>query len=203
MLFRSDNGPNYKKDKPTDEQWARKRQAVTFQMMFLGAPMIYYGDEAGMWSPDDPSNRMPMWWKDHEPFENPQFKFDEKHFAHYQRVIAIRNKFPSLRTGFFRPILIDDERGVYGFVRELGDERVYVVLNRGNKGASIEVAVHESELALVDWMDPAQATVVVPAQDWGQTHAIHPPDATPTRSTNGKVTLQLKPYGTAVLARSK
>ena len=58
-----DNGPNYRKDKPNDGQWTRMKQAVTWQMTFVGAPMIYYGSEAGMWSPDDPSNRQPMIWR--------------------------------------------------------------------------------------------------------------------------------------------
>src|SRR5262249_49101916 len=49
-----DNGPNYKPDKPTPQQWQRIRQAVACQMCFVGAPMIYYGDEAGMWAPRYP-----------------------------------------------------------------------------------------------------------------------------------------------------
>jgi cyclomaltodextrinase / maltogenic alpha-amylase / neopullulanase len=194
-----DNGAAYKKDKPTGEQWARMRQAVTFQMCFLGAPMIYYGDEAGMWSPDDPSNRMPMWWKDHEPFENPQFKFDEQHFAHYQRVIAIRNKFPALRTGFFRPVLIDDQRGVYAFVRELGEERAYVVLNRSGKDATVEVPV-EGPVGLIDWMNPQHAGL----KEDGERPAIVPKDgAEQVKTSGGKALIDLKAYGTAVLAAPK
>ena len=49
---------------PTAEQRQRMLQEVAWQMTFVGAPMIYYGDEAGMWSPDDPSDRQPMIWKD-------------------------------------------------------------------------------------------------------------------------------------------
>ena len=33
-------------------------------MTYVGAPMIYYGDEAGMWGAGDPDDRMPMIWKD-------------------------------------------------------------------------------------------------------------------------------------------
>jgi glycosidase len=192
-----DNGPNYKKDKPTDEQWARKRQAVTFQMMFLGAPMIYYGDEAGMWSPDDPSNRMPMWWKDHEPFDDPSYKFDEAHFAHYQRAIAIRNKFPALRTGFFRPVLIDDDRGVYAFVRELGEERVYVVLNRSDKPATVVVPIDAK--SFINWMDPAHQVSAAQGNDLKARPTIEASvDAPAPITREGKATLDLKPYSTAV-----
>ena len=33
-------------------------------MTYVGAPMIYYGDEAGMWGGHDPDDRMPMVWAD-------------------------------------------------------------------------------------------------------------------------------------------
>ena len=31
-------------------------------MTYRGAPMIYYGDEVGMWGADDPHDRKPMIW---------------------------------------------------------------------------------------------------------------------------------------------
>jgi glycosidase len=193
-----DNGPNYRKDKPSETHWARNRQAVTFQMTFLGAPMIYYGDEAGMWSPDDPSNRMPMWWKDHEPFDDPNHKFDETHFAHYQRAIAIRNTLPALRTGFFRPVVIDDERGVYAFVRELGDERVYVVINRSDKPATVEVPIEAK--SFVNWMDAAHQVTEAHRDDPTGRPQISPSaDAPGPLTRGGKAVIDLKPYGTAVL----
>ncbi len=37
---------------------------VIFQMTYLGAPVIYYGDEAGMWGANDPDSRKPMVWDD-------------------------------------------------------------------------------------------------------------------------------------------
>ena len=33
-----------------------------FQFTYVGAPMMYYGTEAGMWGADDPCDRMPMVW---------------------------------------------------------------------------------------------------------------------------------------------
>jgi len=33
-------------------------------MTYVGAPMIYYGDEAGMWGATDPDDRKPMLWPD-------------------------------------------------------------------------------------------------------------------------------------------
>jgi glycosidase len=34
------------------------------QFTLPGAPIVYYGDEAGMWGADDPDNRRPMLWPD-------------------------------------------------------------------------------------------------------------------------------------------
>ncbi|MEA2735225.1 MAG: cyclomaltodextrinase / maltogenic alpha-amylase / neopullulanase, partial [Humisphaera sp.] len=124
-----DNGPTYKRDKPTPEMYRRMLQAVAVQHAMVGAPMTYYGAETGMWSPDDPSNRMPMVWPEMK-FEDPQVKFDPDVFAFYQRAIAMRKQLPSLRLGFFRGVLSQDDRGVYVFARELGDEVAYVVVNR-------------------------------------------------------------------------
>ena len=39
-----------------------QRLVALLQMTYVGPPMIYYGDEAGMWGADDPCDRMPMVW---------------------------------------------------------------------------------------------------------------------------------------------
>jgi len=33
-------------------------------------PVIYYGDEKGMWGADSPRNRKPMLWDDYAPYED-------------------------------------------------------------------------------------------------------------------------------------
>ena len=35
-----------------------------FQFTYVGAPMVYYGDEVGMWGANDPDCRKPMVWDD-------------------------------------------------------------------------------------------------------------------------------------------
>src|SRR5262249_22676245 len=125
-----DNGPNYSPKKPSDTDRLKQRQAVALQMCFVGAPMTYYGDENGMWGPDDPSNRMPMVWKDKQPYDDPEVKFDDDLFAFYQRAIAVRQHFPELQTGFFTPLKTDNARGIFIFSRQLGDRNVVVAINR-------------------------------------------------------------------------
>jgi len=139
-----DNGPDYNPRKPSDEERRRMRQLVAFQMAFVGAPMIYYGDEAGMWSPDDPSNRMPMVWEDLEPYDGEGVAFDEEMFEWYQLCIAVRQALPALRSGLYRTVNADDDAGIVVFERSLGDERIYVVINRSAQAKTVRFQVDES-----------------------------------------------------------
>jgi len=50
----------YRIRRPDDRERDIQRLIVLFQMSYVGAPMIYYGDEAGMWGGNDPDDRMPM-----------------------------------------------------------------------------------------------------------------------------------------------
>jgi glycosidase len=197
-----DNGPGYKPDKPNALQWARMKQAVAFQMSFAGAPMIYYGNEAGMWSPDDPSNRQPMVWKDLEPYENPQVKFSQDVFDAHQRAIAARHTLPALRTGFYRAIELDDAAGVIAFAREVNDEHVYVALNRSGEARTVELPVSSKEARLVNWLDPAEAELVATDEITAR------PVLKSIRSSghvvrDGLVRIALPPYGMAVLSKER
>jgi hypothetical protein len=150
---------------------------------------------------------MPMWWKDKE-FENPSHGFNEDHFAHYQRAVAVRNHLPALRTGFFRPLVIDDERGLYGFVRDSSHHpAVYVVLNRSDRVARVQIPIgsEDHDVSLLDWMNPDHADVLQPAADQPDARPtmIGKPGAAVYPASRGRATIELKPYGTAVLTRVK
>ncbi|HEV2296199.1 MAG TPA: alpha-amylase family glycosyl hydrolase [Tepidisphaeraceae bacterium] len=197
-----DNGPDYKPDKPSPEQWRRMAQAVTFQMTYVGAPMIYYGDEAGMWSPDDPSNRQPMVWQDLAPYDDEQVQFNEQVFETYRRAIAVRRTLEPLRTGIFRTLLADDAAGVVAFARESSEGRVIVVINRSERAQRVEVPLGNglSSDPIVNWLDPPHVELVVA----GSGSVARPilrvkPDAQPIK-VKATATISLPPYGTAVLA---
>jgi glycosidase len=63
--------------------------------------------------------------------------------AHYKTLIAIRNAYPALREGAFKPILVDDEGDLYGFERSLNNQRIWVVFN--NSSDSREVRLDKSK----------------------------------------------------------
>lgn len=194
----------YDRRAPTADEWRRLKQAVAFQMAFVGAPMIYYGNEAGMYSPDDPSNRMPFWWKDVGAFDNPGFGFNDDVFAFYRKAVAVRNTLWQLRTGGFRPVLVDDDRGVYAFAREShygSGKHVVAVFNRSDKPVSAEIEVGEIREPLYDYFGDAAEVV-----DWDRGLKTRPiirikPDARPIPVVGGKATIELPPYSSAVIAR--
>lgn len=70
------------------EAW-RLRLAMAFQMLFPGAPAIYYGDELGMTGENDPGCRGGMAW------DTP----DKALHAWQKELIALRKKHQCLRTG--------------------------------------------------------------------------------------------------------
>jgi glycosidase len=157
-----DDGTRYSREKPTPLHWQRLRQAVAFQMAFCGAPMVYYGSEVGMWSPDDPSNRQPMVWADLGQYDDPELKFDESLFRFYQRAIAVRRTLTPLRDGMVRMLAADDETGVIAFVRESDAGRVYVVLNRSGQERFVHLPLQAEDRGkcLVNWMDPSQTELL-------------------------------------------
>lgn len=143
------NNKDYNARKPTAEQIRKQKLIVAFQLLYLGSPMIFYGDEAGMWGGNDPDCRKPMVWKDKQ-YENETANPDQsKHepdtvsvneelWNWYQKFIQLRNESKAIRQGRFKSLLINDTDQVYGFSRELDREEVVVLINRGNKAVKID-----------------------------------------------------------------
>jgi glycosidase len=177
------------------------RQAVVCQMTFAGAPMIYYGDEAGMWGPDDPSDRQPMVWKDLQPYDDPQVTFDDEQFALYQRAIAIRRALPALQTGYFHTVAADDSSGTLAYARTLDDQAVYILLNRSDQPRTIRIPIDSSTSEKwINYMDPSSTTITeIPDRP---TITIRPDTHTLT-PVNGAITMTLDPYTSAILAPQK
>ena len=190
-----DNGPKYDPRKPTDAERDRMLQEVAFQMTFAGAPMIYYGDEAGMWGADDPSDRQPMVWPE-LTFDDPAITFDQAKFDRYRQLIAVRASLPQLQTGFYRNLLADDAAGTFAFDRAEHGKHAVVVLNRSDHPATVTVPVPAGPL--VDWLG-STATVTDAEGDAGRPAAAVGA-AKPVAVRNGTATVSLPAYGVAVLA---
>jgi len=109
----------------------RMKLAVLFQMTYLGAPMVYYGDEVGMEGGDEPQSRRCMVWD-----ENRQ---DMELRKYYQRLINLRHELAPLRRGDYRTIVCDELTNIYGFIRRYQGEEVIVILNNSPHNHKIEL----------------------------------------------------------------
>ena len=189
--------PPYSDRAPTDEEWRRVIQAVQVQHAFVGAPMTYYGDEAGMWSPDDPSNRQPFPWPDQGPYEGEGVGFNEDVFAAFRQAVGARNALPALRTGDYELLGTDDGRGLIGFARTLGDQTVHVLVNRSAEPQEVYLDVEPGRY--VDHLDPAHV-----AYELGEGEAARPEPAftgAAFDAADGTLATTLPPFGTRVIAR--
>jgi glycosidase len=137
--------PTYSVRKPTPGERRLQRMVVLLQMTYLGAPMVYYGDEAGMWGGDDPCDRWPMFWEDlgtyptqsADPLDRPrdadEVAVDRELLEFYRQAIALRHEHPILRRGSCSTAATDDEAQFFAFRRELDGKQVLVAFNRGEK----------------------------------------------------------------------
>ena len=105
-----------------------------------------------MWGADDPDDRKPMIWADmtydnesSHPFgdERPDdpVAFDQDLFDHYQKLIAIRHKYPVFRHGSWKMIMTDDEKDVLVMERRYNDDMAIVVINNSEKTQELKISV--------------------------------------------------------------
>lgn len=149
-LSKGDN-PNYDTRKPTDAEIQIAKLMIIFQMTYVGAPMIYYGDEVGMWGANDPDCRKPMVWNDVRyddevflPNQSKRVKANRVKvnydlLEHYKKLVRIRNENRALQLGDFQTVLIDNEKELYVFSRNYNNEKIIVVLNNSNKNQNTEL----------------------------------------------------------------
>jgi len=150
---RAHAGRDFNPKKPDAVDKQIQKLFVIFQMTYIGAPMIYYGDEAGMWGCNDPCCRKPMIWDD-MVYDDERYLPDGRRrispdtvdvdhdlLRHYQKMSQIRHSHIALRRGDFNPVLIDDEQGVYGFSRQFDNEHVVVLLNTGKRKVEVELSL--------------------------------------------------------------
>lgn len=172
-IWSSGQNPAYDTRAPGATERQVQKLLAIFQMTYLGAPMIYYGDEAGMWGANDPCCRKPMVWDDMTfapevisprgvvyPEAHP-VAFDHDLFAHYRQLIHIRNAHPALQVGDFQTLLADDAQLVYAFARTTREQTVVVVLNNHDTAQSVTIQLP----AACTWHDVLNHQPVNPAAD--------------------------------------
>ena len=152
-------GSNTKYDtrKPKQEEFYKLKMMLIFQMTYIGAPYVYYGDEVGMWGANDPCCRKPMLWDEYNyddeqlnPDQSIKNKIDKNFvnkdlFAFYKKLIKIRNDNKVLQLGKYRTLKTDDKNEVLIYSRELEDKQIIVLLNKSKNPVEINLSVDHKE----------------------------------------------------------
>lgn len=151
-------------------------EAVVFQMMWPGAPTLYYGDEAGMCGFTDPDNRRTYPWG----------REDEELIALHQELIRIHRGYQVLRTGSVR--LLHCEHGILSFGRFDREDQFFVALNNNDIERQIDFSVEElgvNSLSMVSLMVTRQDGFSPEAKFF----PIH----------DGRITLAMPPHSSFIL----
>ena len=107
------------RDRPASQRRAMLHNALAFLMFAQGIPCIYYGTEQEFEGGNDPANRERMW--------DTGFDTTGDTFKWTQRLIALRNAYPSIRRGAVQVVYStsntggEADAGVLAFERAGGD----------------------------------------------------------------------------------
>ena len=112
------------------------RQAVAMQMTWIGAPTVYYGDEAGVCGFTDPDNRRTYPWG----------KENQELLDFHKKAIGIHRESSALRTGSLE--ILCGENNVVSYARFDEKEKVVVVVNRGEKKSELKIPVWRAEVPM-------------------------------------------------------
>lgn len=110
------------------------REAVVMQMTWVGAPTLYYGDEAGVCGFTDPDNRRTYPWGNE----------DKELIEFHKEMIRIHKESDAFRTGSLK--ILGTQRDVLSYARFQGDDRYVVVINNAEKGREVVIPVWQAEV---------------------------------------------------------
>ena len=196
-----DENPKYNTNPPDDKTYEILKLITALQMTWVGAPMTYYGDELGMYGADDPTNRMPMWWKDLMPYDNPAYRIREDLLSYYKLLTSIRNTYPALRTGNVKMLAADDENEIIVFERKDSDNKLLVFLNNSDSEKKYELNnVDNGEYVnLIDNRNIEFYKGAVKGIGSKRNLVKIKNSANKINAVDNKLTLKLNAYGAAVL----
>ena len=117
------------------------RSAVVMQMTWVGAPTIYYGDEAGVCGFTDPDNRRTYPWGQE----------DKELLQFHKDMIRIRKEESVLRCGSLKMLFWDEN--VLAYSRFTQEQQIVVIINNSKKLKEITVPVWMAELPMKGKMD--------------------------------------------------
>lgn len=118
-----------------DINYAVMREAIVLQMTWVGAPTLYYGDEAGLCGFTDPDNRRTYPWG----------RENKELLSFYREMIRIHRKNLALRKGSIK--MLKAEQNLLAYARFWDDEQIVVILNNSDELREVTVPVWQAEVA--------------------------------------------------------
>jgi cyclomaltodextrinase / maltogenic alpha-amylase / neopullulanase len=146
--------------------------AFSFLFAYPGVPSIYYGDEIGLEGRKDPDCRRAFPW-DRE-------RWNQELYAHVKKLAHLRTQHPVLRHGDLKRIIASENQNCYVFLRSSGESQIIVALNASSIKRTVSIPAAE-----VGWQDGREVVDLIGGTHYGV--------------TDGEVTIQLKPFGSAWL----
>lgn len=156
------------------------REAVVMQMTWLGAPTVYYGDEAGVCGFTDPDNRRSYPWG----------KENQELIAFHKEAIRMHKESTALRTGSLE--FLYGRREVMAYCRFDDTESVVVVINNGAE-KEVHIPVWRADIPMCEEMEQLLYSDENGFTTECKAHYV----------MNGEVSLQLGEHAAIVLSYKK
>jgi alpha-glucosidase len=120
-------------------------------MTWLGAPTVYYGDEAGLQGGADPDDRRFFPWAN----QNSDLE------SYYRKVINIRDSTPALQDGAITRLTTSDSNRIVSFMRADAHDMAVVAVNDDGASHTVRLTLPKSagSPTLVDKISGTSYTV--------------------------------------------
>jgi glycosidase len=128
---------------------SRLKLAATCQFTLAGTQFIYYGTEVGLSQVNDcrddntgaivyDHSRNFMLWGEEQ---------DKELYNFYQSLCSARNNHLALSLGERDDLIVDDQRGIWAYIKSYGQEELLIILNCKEEEAEVEVNLSGYNLA--------------------------------------------------------
>jgi alpha-glucosidase len=155
------------------------KEAITYQMTWVGAPTIYYGDEAGLTGWTDPDNRRPFPWG----------RENKDIFSFYKKMIELHKSRRAFSYGSLSYLYMN--YGVVCYGRWDKDDKIAVVLNNNFTEQTVNIPIWR--IGCEDG-DSFVRLVCSYEDGWDDAEEVYVMSA-------GSIDVRIPPFGSVVVAK--
>lgn len=155
--------------------------AVIMQMTWIGAPTIYYGDEAGLCGWTDPDNRRTFPWG----------KENKNLIEIHKILISFRKEYACLKHGSTK--FLYGEYGLISYGRWDNSNQIVIAINNSPEEKTVKIPVWEIGIQNSDTLEQMLETTKEGYTEIDTIHFVF----------NGKLVLKMKPYSGMMLKKKQ